>query len=264
MTWYNNDQGFEAQKPKNKYIKRFWMPNDSDRLITFVDEPVITLNSVQVNTPFLYNEYTINLNGHWRNWFTQPFDKEQDVLAQMEYKPSKVAAITVVDHAEWQDKKGNVHKDELALYVIKRSSPIWKQLTKLIERHKSLAGKTFRIHRMGAKSYACGSMLEKHEQDFVLAEEHKPFNYLEILKPKTKEELEALFAPAPDVFSSNTQQQSNGIPNGWQSQPQTQQQAWASQPQTQQQSWGTQPNQDHNPNQHRTYGATTGDDPIPF
>ena len=249
MSWYNNDEGF-AQNNKSNYVRRFWMPNDSDRLITFIDTPVIDLNGIQIQTPFKYNEYQLQLNGHWRNWFTQPFNNEEDVLSEMGYRPSKVAALTVVDHSEWTDKKGITHKDELVLYVVKRSAAIWKQITKLLAREGSLAGKTYRIHRMGDKSPGAGVMLEKHDQNFPLdSSVHVPYNYLEQLQPKTKSELERIFNPEPDPFQqSNTQQ---GQDPNW------------GKPNEQNQSWGNSQNQSWGNSQNRVYG-TTSTDSIPF
>ena len=255
MSWYNNDAGFVQNSPK-KYTKRFWMPNNTDRLITFVDNPIEDFAGVQVQTPFKYNEYQVQLNGSWKNWFTQTIDPSQDVLKELGYKASKVAVLTVIDHAEWTDRNGAVHKDELALYVVKRSQPIWAQLEKIIAREGSLSGKTFRVHRMGDKSPGSGSMLEKYEQNFNLNPElHKAFNYLEILKPKSKEELESIFNPsANDPFQQSVQSSNSfgGGDNGWGQQ---------SQAQAQDNGWGS-PSQES-----RVFGATSSSndsDPIPF
>lgn len=251
MSWYNNDEGF-AQNNKSNYVRRFWMPNDSDRLITFIDTPVIDLNGIQIQTPFKYNEYQLNLNGHWRNWFTQPFNSEEDVLAEMGYRASKVAALTVVDHSEWTDKKGITHKDEVVLYVVKRSAAIWKQITKIMAREGSMSGKTYRIHRMGDKSPGAGVMLERQEQNFQLDPTlHVPYNYLELLKPKTKSEVDRLFNPEPDPFQQGKPQQSQEQSQGWGN---SENQGWGNQ-QNNNQSWGD--------NQSRVYGATSTDQ-VPF
>tara|TARA_B100000965_G_scaffold405349_1_gene439088 strand:+ start:37079 stop:37870 length:792 start_codon:yes stop_codon:yes gene_type:complete len=257
MSWYNNDAGFVQNQPK-KYTKRFWMPNNTDRLITFIDTPIVEFDGVKIQTPFKYNEYQIQLNGSWKNWFTQPIDPSQDVLKEMGYKASKVAVLTVIDHAEWTDRNGAVHKDELSLYVVKRSQPIWAQLEKIIAREGDLSGKTFRVHRMGDKSPGSGSMLEKYEQNFPLDPNvHKPFNYLELLKPKSKEELEALFNPdMNDPFKQSSSSNSSGA--DW---SQSTNNSWSQQGQTQAQNagWGT-------PDQSRVFGATSNgsSDPIPF
>ena len=261
MSWYNNDNGFASLEPKKTYTKRFWMPNNSEKLITFIDAPIIELDGVQIKTPFQYNEYQLQLNGNWRNWFTQPINPQDDVLKEMGYKASKVAVMTIVDHSEWTDKQGNLHKDELSLYVVKRSQPIWKQIEKLLERNGSLSGKTFRVHRMGDKSPGSGSMLEKNEQDFNLDPSiHKPFNYLEILKPKSKAELEALFSPQEDPFKRNAEQfNTPTVTNSWNQSAN----AWNNQAQEQaQQAWGNP--QPSSPEQSRVIGANSSTDPIPF
>lgn len=195
MTWFNNDEGFEAQRPKKNYVNRFWMPKDSEKTITFVDDTTVMCGETKITSPLFIEEYQLNLNGHWRNWFTRPFKPEDDLLKEMGYRASRVAVFTIIDHSEWTDKKGTLHKDELKLFVVKRSAPIYKQIEKLMSRHGSLRGRQFNVSRMGDKSPAVGSMLEY--QDHIEIEE-VPFNYLEILKPKTREELENIFNPTSD------------------------------------------------------------------
>lgn len=258
MSWFNNDAGFAQNTPK-KYTKRFWMPNDTERLITFIDTPMIELDGIKIQTPFKYNEYQIQLNGSWKNWFTQPIDPSDDVLKEMGYKAAKVAVLTAIDHAEWTDRNGTVHRDELCLYVVKRSSQVWKQIERFMERGMDLSGQTFLVSRMGDKSPGTGSMLEKHSDNFTLDPNiHVPFNYLEILKPKPKAELETLFNPdANDPFKQG-QQNNNSFGatnhNGWgapQSEPANNWESPLKQPQQ----------------ENRVFGSTSGNngsDPIPF
>lgn len=208
MTWFNNDEGFEAQRPKKNYVNRFWMPKDSEKTITFVDDTTVLCGETTITSPLFIEEYQINLNGHWRNWFTRPFKPEDDLLKEMGYRASRVAIFTIIDHSEWTDKKGTLHKDELKLFVVKRSAPIYKQIEKLMGRHGSLRGRQFNVSRMGDKSPAVGSMLEylDHKEPQEI-----PFNYLEVLKPKTREEIEAIFNPSSDNSgwgsSGNTQKE---------------------------------------------------------
>lgn len=208
MTWFNNDEGFEAQRPKKNYVNRFWMPKDSEKTITFVDDTTVLCGETTITSPLFIEEYQINLNGHWRNWFTRPFKPEDDLLKEMGYRASRVAIFTIIDHSEWTDKKGTLHKDELKLFVVKRSAPIYKQIEKLMGRHGSLRGRQFNVSRMGDKSPAVGSMLEylDHKEPQEI-----PFNYLEVLKPKTREEIEAIFNPSTDNSgwgsSGNTQKE---------------------------------------------------------
>ena len=252
MSWYNNDSGFAQNSSKN-YTRRFWMPNNTEKLITFVDTPMVNFDGIQVQTPFKYNEYQLQMNGSWRNWFTQPIDPSEDVLKEMGYRASKVAVLTIIDHSQWEDRNGTVHKDELSLYVVKRSSQVWKQMEKFMARGDDLSGKTYNVHRMGDKSPGSGSMLEKYEQNFQLDPNvHVPFNYLEILKPKSKEEIEALFNQGnEDPF--NSQQNSTQSDAAWGAQKPVQ-------------SWGSNA-QSNTQGESRVFGATSssgGSDPIPF
>lgn len=261
MSWFNNDAGF-AQTSSKKYTKRFWMPNDSERLITFIDTPIIDLEGIKVQTPFKYNEYQIQLNGSWKNWFTQPIDPTEDVLKEMGYKAAKVAVLTAIDHAEWTDRNGTTHKDQLCLYVVKRSSQVWKQIERFMERGMDLSGQTFLVSRMGDKSPGTGSMLEKHSENFNLREGDVPFNYLEILKPKSKSDLEALFNPnANDPFKQG-QQSSNSFGN-------TNHNGWGSQPSEPANNWESPFSKQSQPSSQeaRVFGSTSGNngnDPIPF
>lgn len=224
MSWFNNDNAFPEEK-KN-YIRRFWMPNNSEKQITFVDGSTVMCGSVQVQTPFKYEEYQIQLNGSWRNWFTRPIEAKDDVLKQMGHRASKVAAFTVIDHSEWTDKKGNVHRDELALYVVKRSSQTWGIIERQLSRNNgNLRGMKFNVSRMGDKSPGVGSFLEFESRTDLdsIQGDWSSFNYLEILKPKTKEEMDAILNP------TNTETFSSSDDGGWgNSGPSSQSSPWGS------------------------------------
>ena len=188
MSWYNDDTAFNDTKDYGP--RRFWMPNNSERKITIVDAPMINLNGMSIKTPFQFQEYNVQINGNWRNWFTRHPNPAEDLLAEMGHKASRVAVFTIIDHNEYTDKKGVVHKDKLCVYVIKRSLPIYSMWERAMARFGSLEGKTFLISRMGDKSSGCGSVLERTDdwQGFNNSV-HKPFNYLELFAPKSREEL---------------------------------------------------------------------------
>ena len=242
MSWFNNDSAFKSTTSNT--TRRFWMKNGTDREITFIDPATVEFNGQQIPTPIQYQEYNLNMNGHWRNWFTRPTDDTQDFLRELGHRASKVAALTVIDHSEWTDRKGVVHKDEITLYVVKRSSTVWKQIERFYQTHGSLEGQRFRISRMGDKSPGAGSLLEHiGASDVYDPQVHKPLNYFDILAPKTREELMDLTNPDRDDFAP--QQQQPQQESAWGGQPQqTQQPSWGGQPQQPQQSaWGGQPQQ---------------------
>jgi len=213
MSWYNDDSAFKAEDSKSNFTRRFWMPNDSERRITFVDGPSVTYDGVEIKTPFQYQEYNVKHNGHWRNWFTRHPDPSHDILSKHDYRASKVAAFTVIDHQEFTDRKGVTHKDTVSLYIVKRTQPIWKQIEKLLARHGSLQGKSFTVSRFGDKSPSCGTMLEPMEgawPDFDPST-HTPFNYLEVLAPKTADEIEALL----NLTNQGQSEQGSSQQGGW-------------------------------------------------
>ena len=59
MSWYNNDNAFPSEN--KKYTRRFWMPNNTEKQITFVDGAVVECGGVQVKAPFKIEEYQIQL-----------------------------------------------------------------------------------------------------------------------------------------------------------------------------------------------------------
>jgi hypothetical protein len=190
MSWYNNDSAFQSQYDDKPFIRRFWMPNNSEKMITFVDGPTVMCGGTEIKTPFQYQEYQVQHNGNWRNWFTRHPDPSHDVLSQHGHKAAKVAAFTIIDHSEYTDKQGNVHKDKISLYVVKRSQPIYKQIEKLLARHGNLQGKSFNVYRMGDKSPGCGSMLEPIDSwPGFDPSVHVSFNYLDVLAPKSADEI---------------------------------------------------------------------------
>lgn len=241
MSWYNNDEAFKGDESKNNYTRRFWMPNNSERRITFIDGATFTFEGVEIKTPFQYQEYNVKHNGHWRNWFTRHPDVQHDILSKHDYRASKVAAFTVIDHEQYTDRKGVTHKDVVSLYVVKRTQPIWKQIEKLISRHGSLQGKSFNVSRYGDKSPSCGTMLESIDSwggfDPSI---HKPFNYLEILAPKTSDEIDEILGLSSSQQAFNDKPASNQSNNGWGSGSQPQGQGgWGSGGQPQGQGgWG--------------------------
>lgn len=216
MSWYNQDLA-PIPSEKKSFTRRFWMPLGEERQVTFVDGEVVNFDGVEVQTPFKYEEYNLNLNGNWRNWFTRPSNPDEDILAQMGHRPKKVAVFTIIDHTEWKSKDGTVHKDELSLYVVSRRSQIFEQIQRLIAKNGPLRGVKFNVYRSGDKSPGVGSMLEFSEK-VDLPDDVQPFNYLDVLKPKSVNEVrEALGMSDPQSGQSNS---------SWSAGPQQNNNAW--------------------------------------
>lgn len=211
MSWYNTgdeakkkvdaelerqEAAREAAKKNAGLARRFWMPAGTEAFITFLDGP---MHPNGYPLPFVFNEHTMHLNGHYRNWFT--CIGEECPICGNDFKPSVVSAYTVINHGEWTDKKGNVHKDELNILVAKPA--VNKMLRAAADkRGGSLRGWYVCVNRTSSESYATGNsfdFLEKRELD----EELQPADYLELFAPKPKEELDKIFGGTGKIVDAN-------------------------------------------------------------
>ena len=162
------------------------------------------------------------------------------------------------------------------MYVVKRSSTVWKQIERFYSTHGSLQGQRFRISRMGDKSPGAGSLLEHIGQSEVYNPEiHKPYDYFEVLKPKTREELIKITSPDQDDFNGQSQQAAwGGQPAPQQPIQPPQQSAWANynaqpiqpppQQPPQQSAWGMPVQQNQQPPQQYGYAKDDNNGNIPF
>jgi len=142
-----------AKKQAAGLARRFWIPNDTESQITFLDGGLDTDGLLQTVT---YWEHQLRMNGHWRNWFACTQDQEPcPICLGQADTPSLVAVFTVLDHNEWKDKQGAMHKNERRLFVCKRET--FKRLQKIATKREGLSGATFDVSRTGDKSASVGS-----------------------------------------------------------------------------------------------------------
>lgn len=215
MSWYGggfgNETPAEQQRKTGDKVFRFWMKPGSDTQITVVDSAVLNLippgetQAAKVPAPFIYFEYNLNINGSWKNWFTKPLVvvngkvsptelHEDDLLGRAGQRASECAVLTVIDHTQWKDRNGNLHKDELKLYVMKTASDTYAAMMKLAGKFDgNLRGLKLDVSRPNdPKSPSVGSVLQP--ADFAqpkvsLADDVQPFNYLVELAPPSAEDL---------------------------------------------------------------------------
>lgn len=103
----------------------------------------------------------------------------------------------------WTDKEGKEHGNQKKLLVVKKE--MMQRVLRFIEQREGLTGTLWDIHRSGKRSYTVGDdwqhkekieggreALAKHLG--VDAERVEPLDYMELLRPKTLEELQALGA----------------------------------------------------------------------
>lgn len=201
MAWYSTGEEAEnfhdedeAQRAANRdNVYRFWMPPpqivkgkqvDTLRYVTFVDPEKHPVHDFKL--PFVYLEHNMYLNGSWKNWFTC-LKKDGDCpLCASGDRPYLAAAFTVIDHTEWKSKDGTEHKDELKLYIVK--SKVLKDLRRAMAKRGALRGWRVELARTQDTSPGTGEPKD-FEEKIELPDVMQPFDYLELLAPKTKEEL---------------------------------------------------------------------------
>jgi len=173
----------EAAKDR---VYRFWLPAEAKTLITFVDE---FKHPEGYPLPFVFMEHQLQLNGNWKNWFT--CIGEGCPLCANDNRPSLVAAYTIIDHTEWKSKKtGEVHKDELKLFMAKPA--IKKLLLNSVQKRGALRGWRVEVLRNTAESQNTGDSFDFEERTEI-GDDIQPYDYLKLFEPKPIEELEALF-----------------------------------------------------------------------
>lgn len=197
MSWFR--QGYAEKKdppprPDRDIPFRFWIAPKKETEITFVDDsskPLILEHGGQthrLDLPILLDEHQLNLNGDWKNWFTclRPMGQACPICDAKD-QATQVAAYTIIDHTVWKSKKGETHKDELKLYVVKTSTPTFEALSKFAAKMPTLRGKRFCVSRSD-KGTNVGDVLIPIGET-ALTDEIQPVNYLKVFAPKTEQDL---------------------------------------------------------------------------
>lgn len=186
-----------AKKAAAGGVRRFYMRLEDERQITFLDGDFAETGLLDV--PCFW-EHQVQMNGRWDNWF--PCLKEFEPCPVCEDTGKDAAfvyAFTVLNHTPWTDRDGNVHEHEKQLYVCKRDT--FKRLSHLAQNRDGLAGCTFDVVRIGDKSANVGSdfdFIEKRKPKEIMKayglkeEDTKPFNYDEVFKEFTADDLRQL------------------------------------------------------------------------
>lgn len=148
-----------AEQRKQEYGKlwRFFIPIkqvNEDFTITFLDGELDDEGTL--DNP-VYYEHNIKVGSDYKT-FVSCCDEEVDPLQEAGQEPYLAQAFTIIDHTEYTDKEGKVHKHRKKLLVAKRRS--MKQLQKLATRQGGLKGCTFIVTRTGDKAVNIGDMYD--------------------------------------------------------------------------------------------------------
>lgn len=194
----------EQQDKKYNKIWRFWLPNDAETKITFLDG---NLDSDGMLDCLMWHEHQLQIAGSWQNWFTCV--KEEEPCPLCEQNESRmVAGFTIIDHSAFNSKKSGVIKDTLKLFICKQET--LKMLQKIATKRGGLAGCSFDVSRSGDNSAGCGNMFDFIEKK-TLAELQKqygtkdkiiqPYNLLEVIEYKDAAQLRAEGFGTPPIGS---------------------------------------------------------------
>lgn len=184
-----------AEAARENGAFRFFIPKkalNDDFRITFLDGDLT--EDGRLDVPNMY-EHGINHNGRFQQ-FVCVNHEEPCPMCEAGDKPSLVHLFTIIDHSEYTDKNGNVHKDERRLYAVKKTA--MKSLMKLAEKRGGLTGSTFDVSRTGEKEPATGNMFDfqskatKAELKKAYGDNAEPFDYGEVIIYRTAAELTKL------------------------------------------------------------------------
>ena len=186
-------------------VRRFWLEPDSSGMLTFLDTP-----------NFFFYEHNLKIGGKYFNFYTCLQDFDTCPLCEApDGRASYVLAGTIVSHKKYTDKEGKVHTNQKQLFVAKGRAR--QRLLKQIERRDGdLRGCVFEMSRgTGNTESSVGEdfefikrldekTLSKFAQGETKADKKKwlePFNYPELLAPKSAAELRKLVDGADPVGS---------------------------------------------------------------
>ena len=185
------------ERKKNPQARRFWMPEEAETQITFLDGNLMEEGGLLDAVSFW--EHQVKLNGNFQNWFPCTKDDDACPICADGEKPSLVTLFTVIDHGSYEDKNGNLHQNEIKMYACKRLT--FKMLQKMATKRDGLAGAKFDVSRTGDKAANVGSNFEfvdKTPLDKIAGKYGldpdvvKPIEYSEAIKYLPSEKLREL------------------------------------------------------------------------
>lgn len=198
-----DEENERRRKEAQSGARRFWLPPDKSAETTFLD-----------TQGFFLREHQIYLARSWMNWETCLSDFDNCPLCDAGMFASYVAMFTVIDHSEFQLKRGpnagQLVKDQKRLFVAKSTAR-----NKLLKQKERQGGNLtlcrFECTRYTSKECSTGEdfhFIKRATMEEVLSlappgedaqEWVKPFDYAKLFYPKSAEELSKLIGEAPPV-----------------------------------------------------------------
>jgi len=185
-----------AELRSKGYVRRFWLPKDTETRITFLDGRLV---DGMFDVPFFY-DHSMFLPGQRESSYICTQDEEPCPICEGGHQASYIGVFTVIDHSEYIGRKdGKVHKAELRLFPAKRNTI--KQLLKMAtKRGGSLAGVTYDVARTGEKEAKVGNQFEYIETSTLAELQQKYGTKDKIIKPMNYDEvLGAMYLTATEL-----------------------------------------------------------------
>lgn len=181
----------ESEEKQKSFVNRFYLKAGSEAKIVFLDD-----------NPPVIEEHQLQINGDWRNWFTckRLLNEPCIICEELKDNPYTVGFYTILDLTEYTIQKG-ARKGEVIKNSVKLFTPKLKALN-LIKRQSQKRGGlelcVFDVYRSSADAFNVGDSFEfetKVTWDEIkqLNADAAPFDYAEILEPKTDGELKRIF-----------------------------------------------------------------------
>ena len=177
----------ESEERQKSFVNRFYLKAGKEAKIIFLDD-----------NPPVIEEHQLQINSDWRNFFTckRIIGEPCIICDELKDTPYTVGFYTILDLTEYTTKKGDVIKNSVKLFT-----PKLKAL-QLIKRQSQKRGGlelcVFDVYRSSADAFNVGDSFEfetKVTWDEIkqLNENASPFDYAEILAPKSDAELKKIF-----------------------------------------------------------------------
>jgi hypothetical protein len=190
MSWYvnsesKNREAFLASGETRKSIHRFWLNKDTSKEVVFIDD-----------ARFGVFEHRVQVNGKWETYTCAGAD-----CLFCTYKKSRYYTeyYTIIDLTRWVNREGK------EVRTTRRALGAGKEAAQLLEKRRvdlggSLAGKKFKVSRFGDRGTSVGNDWSPMPTDRPidttrLPPECQPLNFLELLKPLSRQEMENLLSP---------------------------------------------------------------------
>jgi len=190
-----------SEEEQKNEIWRFFIKTGSERHVVFLDDDL-----------YCIREHQYKLNGSWKNWKVciAEVSEKGCPLCLTTFKARTVGFLTILTI---EKLNGNIQKRKMLLPVTSRGANI---LAYEKERLGGLKYKLFKVYRSGRDSISIGDVwkyIKDIDPQKLTEEEKKVYNYEELFKPSSYEELEMianqLLGKAPKGNDSNVLQSSD-------------------------------------------------------